>query len=376
MNFGMQDQLAMSTTRVSEQQDIQNIIDTFQQFHHSNETTTTTTTSSINKNNNKPELDCARFYLSGNTEDALGHLTNSNEFTIATKVWPIPKEVATGMLGYQSYGFQPKCIREQVERSLKALKRTTLDILYLHWPDPDTNLETTLDEINQLFHEEKFHTFGLSNFPAYQVVQIINYMKRKGYTNCLPKICQYPYNCIARTCETEMMRVVRDYDLKMYAYNPLAGGLLTDKYESILLSSGNGDGNVNEPPVESSIPTGRFSGNGSQATRYRERYFNQRNFEALSIISNACKAKNITMVDATLRWMLHHSKLNDKLDGIIIGCSSTTQLKQSMECMMEGKPLDDELLNAIEMAYNVVHGTELYYSRTGDKVAKWSSASL
>ena len=33
MNFGMQDQLAMSTTRVSEQQDIQNIIDTFQQFH-------------------------------------------------------------------------------------------------------------------------------------------------------------------------------------------------------------------------------------------------------------------------------------------------------------------------------------------------------
>ena len=44
--------------------------------------------------------------------------------------------------------------------------------------------------------------------------------------------------------------------------------------------------------------------------------------------------------------------------------------------MMEGKPLDDELLNAIEMAYNVVHGTELYYSRTGDKVAKWSSASL
>ena len=71
-------------------------------MHHPN-ATTTTTTSSINKNNNKPELDCARFYLSGNTEDALGHLTNSNEFTIATKVWPIPKEVATGMLGYQSY---------------------------------------------------------------------------------------------------------------------------------------------------------------------------------------------------------------------------------------------------------------------------------
>ena len=35
-----------------------------------------------------------------------------------------------------------------------------------------------------------------------------------------------------------------------------------------------------------------------------------------------------------------------------------------------------EILNAIEMAYNVVHGTELYYSRTGDKVAKWSSALL
>ena len=121
----------------------------------------------------------------------------------------------------------------------------------------------------------------------------------------------------AEASENARFNIQTVYDIE-YFYK-----ILTDKYESILLGKTSPDdgkkSNGDEPPVESSIPTGRFSGNGSQATRYRERYFNQRNFEALSIISNACKAKNITMVDATLRWMLHHSKLNDKLDGIIIG---------------------------------------------------------
>jgi aflatoxin B1 aldehyde reductase len=78
------------------------------------------------------------------------------------------------------------------------------------------------------------------------------------------------------------------------------------------------------------------------------------------------------MVGATLRWMEHHSQLQPSAgDALIVGCSSTEQLQQSIEGM-QGGPLPEGVLQAFEQAYGLVKGAQPYYSRVGGQVGTWA----
>ena len=61
-------------------------------------------------------------------------------------------------------------------------------IFYIHQPSTTIALEDTLAEINQCYLDGKFKEFGLSNFPAWQVVEVCQYCKRLGYV--LPTVYQ------------------------------------------------------------------------------------------------------------------------------------------------------------------------------------------
>jgi len=96
--------------------------------------------------------------------------------------------------------------------------------------------------------------------------------------------------------------------LDVVTYNPLAGGFFSGKYKS------------KDIPKE-----GRFSSNsGAQGQNYRARYFRDKHFEALGIVTPVVEKHGLTMVETALRWLVHHSALNvkDGKDGIIIGVSS------------------------------------------------------
>ena len=58
----------------------------------------------------------------------------------------------------------------------------------IHMPATDIPLEETLAEINECHVAGKIEEFGLSNFPAWQVVEVCQYCKRKGYV--LPTVYQ------------------------------------------------------------------------------------------------------------------------------------------------------------------------------------------
>ena len=84
-------------------------------------------------------------------------------------------EVYGGVLGLSR-----ESIREQMRRSLEALGRESVDIFYLHKPDPGTPFEEQLQTCDELHEEGKFKELGLSNFAAWQVVQICEFCARKG----------------------------------------------------------------------------------------------------------------------------------------------------------------------------------------------------
>lgn len=89
----------------------------------------------------------------------------------------------------------PDVLRENVKESLKQLETDYVDIFYLHAPDRSVPFETTLETINELYKEGKFKQFGLSNYTAFEVAEIVMICREKGWVR--PTIYQGCYNAIS-----------------------------------------------------------------------------------------------------------------------------------------------------------------------------------
>ena len=82
----------------------------------------------------------------------------------------------------------------------------------------------------KLHGQGKFERFGLSNYSAWQVAEIVHTLREKKYGFGV-SVYQGMYNAITRQVEGELFPCLRRYNIPFYSYNPLAGGLLTGKYE-------------------------------------------------------------------------------------------------------------------------------------------------
>ena len=248
------------------------------------------------------ELDSAYVYNNGDTEKILGSFLNDIEkakYSIATKVHPR----ITGKLDAEAVSLQ-------FEESLKRMKRNSVDILYFHFPDPDTPIESALEKCAELHNKGKFKELGLSNFPSWSVVDIWHLCEKIGCPK--PTIYQGMYNGLCRNVEPELFPALRKLGIRFYAFNPLAGGLLTGKHL-----------NFNEAPQP-----GRFS----RLKSYRNRYWKKNYFDAVNHLKTKCEDYKIPMAEAAYRWLVNHSELNPMNgDGIIIGASSISQLQKNIQ---------------------------------------------
>lgn len=57
----------------------------------------------------------------------------------------------TSSVGRAAYtGNSAKCLRNTIESSLKSLRTSYIDILYIHWWDWDTSVEEIMDSLHAL----------------------------------------------------------------------------------------------------------------------------------------------------------------------------------------------------------------------------------
>ena len=147
----------------------------------------------------------------------------------------------------------------------------------------------------------------------------------------LPTVFEGVYNPLTRKAETELNECLNHFGIRFYAYNPMAGGLLTGRY-----------GRYEDAPTD-----GRFT----HRPNYQKRYWKKSYFDAVEIIKLACEEESITTIEATYRWLAYHSMLNvERGDAIIIGASKADHLKQNMETVKAG-PLSDAVVDAFEKAW-------------------------
>ena len=268
------------------------------------------------------ELDTAYVYNDGTCERLLGEVLPGlgRPYRIATKVNP---RISGRLDGEAAY--------KQVNESLERMNLPSVDTVYLHFPDPKTPVESVLEAMADLHSQGKFKELGLSNFPAWMVTDVWHICDSRGWVK--PTVFQGIYNPLTRKAETELNACLNHFGMRFYAYNPLAGGLLTGRY-----------GHYEDAPTD-----GRFT----HRPNYQGRYWKKSFFEAVDLIRKAGEKYGINTIEATYRWLAFHSMLDgSRGDAILIGASKLGHLQQNMDTLKAG-PLPEEMVQAFEQAWAV-----------------------
>jgi aryl-alcohol dehydrogenase-like predicted oxidoreductase len=110
-------------------------------------------------------------------------------------------------------------IKQINEASLRRLGTDHLDLVLMHWPDPETPIAETMRALEELRTEGKALHVGVSNFSAYEL--------REARTHAPICANEVGYNMFDRRWEHEMFPTADDLGIGIMAYGPMAHGLLT-----------------------------------------------------------------------------------------------------------------------------------------------------
>lgn len=113
-------------------------------------------------------------------------------------------------------------IRDSISTSLDALKVKRVHVMYLHNPDRTTPFEETCRAMNEAYNAGKFEKFGISNYLASEVEEMVSICNENGWIK--PSVYQGCYNPVARMAEEQLFPTLRKHDIRFYAYSPAAGG--------------------------------------------------------------------------------------------------------------------------------------------------------
>ena len=174
----------------------------------------------------------------------------------------------------------------ECENSLKRLGTDYIDLYQIHWPDPSTPIEETMEAIQQLIKEGKIRYAGVCNFPAKLM---------KEASSCFPLVSdQVPYSMVNRGIEKELVPYMLKSQQSTIAYSPMQRGLLTGKIK----------------------PDHKF-GEGDQRTNmpfYKKENIKRTN-EFLEKIRPLAEKKNATLAQLVLRWTIEQPSITIALAG-------------------------------------------------------------
>jgi aryl-alcohol dehydrogenase-like predicted oxidoreductase len=190
---------------------------------------------------------------------------------IATKV---------GMdMGDGKKGLSPAYIEQAVEASLRRLQTDYIDLYQAHTDDQTVLLEVTLAAFDRLIKAGKVRYIGASNYSGSRISQAMEASRKlgaAGYVSLQPH-----YNLVHRgDFETDLLPVVKKYDLGVIPYFSLAAGFLTGKYRR-----------------------GSDATNAARGSMVKK-YFNDQGFAVVDALSEVAGKHRATAAQVALAWLL------------------------------------------------------------------------
>ena len=117
-----------------------------------------------------------------------------------------------------------KLVEENIDISLKRMDVESLDLMQFHWWEyQDKNYLDALKYMAELQTEGKIKHLALTNFDT-EHLKIITEAGIKIVSN------QVQFSLVDRRPEVNMMQFCQQYDIKLFTYGTVCGGLLSEKY--------------------------------------------------------------------------------------------------------------------------------------------------
>lgn len=171
-------------------------------------------------------IDTANFYGNGGSETVIGNLIQGRrqQLVVATKY-----SLTMRRGDPNASGNHRKNMVQSVEHSLRRLQTDFIDLLYLHVWDDRTPVDEILRAFDDLVRSGKVLYIGISDTPAWQASRMQAIAELRGWTPLAA--LQIPYSLAERTVERELLPMAREMGMGVLPWSPLAGGILSGKYD-------------------------------------------------------------------------------------------------------------------------------------------------
>lgn len=129
-----------------------------------------------------------------------------DDYFLTTKVWHTE--------------LRADAFRASAERSVEALGVGPVDLLLIHWPDPNVPLAETLGALVQAKRDGLTRHIGVSNFPARLLDEAVSIAEEPLVANQ----CEYH----PRLDQTKVIEACRRHGIAFVAYAPIGSGRLLE----------------------------------------------------------------------------------------------------------------------------------------------------
>jgi aryl-alcohol dehydrogenase-like predicted oxidoreductase len=194
-----------------------------------------------------------------------------------------------------SYDLSPAYLRQALEDSLRRLDIDSIPLYLLHAPDRRVPLEESLEAAMRLKEAGKIRAIGLSNFSLSDI--------RRADELAAIAAVEVRCNLIERGPEAELFPWCRERGIGVFAYGPLAEGLLAGKYSSA--------SRFDAGDRRSRLP--QFQGDAFK-----------RNLEVVERVKRLAADHSKTAAQIAVNWVLSR----DAVTSAVVGVKNVSQLEE------------------------------------------------
>ena len=225
-------------------------------------------------------------------------------------------------------------IIKAVEGSLKRLRTDYLDLYQIHWSDTVVPIEETLKALDKLVESGKVRYIGTSNDTAYGLTkanEIAKYQKLNRFQSI-----QNNFSLNNPRFLDELANVCRKEHISLLPYSPLAGGVLSGKY-----NNGHYPSNAR---YSHHVTVGSL-----REQAMAKRFINSKTIEATKRYMALAKELNISSVTLAIAWTLSFdfvastltsARVEEQLDDVL----KAVDLKLTQETLDKIKAIQEDIL--------------------------------
>ena len=246
-------------------------------------------------------FDTADVYSQGDSERFLGQSFKNlgvarTDYVLATKVY------SRMGAGRNDVGASRVHIMAGVEASLKRLQTDHIDLYQIHANDTITPTEETLRALDDLVRQGKVRYIGVSNWQAWKIARSLGISEHRNLARF--ESVQAYYSIAGRDVEREIVPLLQAEKMGMLVWSPLAGGLLSGKFDRNHQKPENSRRSEFDFPVVD-----------------RERAWN-----IIDVMAPIAKTRGCSVARVGLAWLLSRAGVTS----VIVGAKRTDQLQDNL----------------------------------------------